>query len=72
MKNFEVDIDTMNCRILIQHKCKNKVNLQYAELFLDKEVRNTCKQQLPATEIHLTVEIVEFELKNTSVTDLDS
>lgn len=30
---------------------------------MNKKVRNTCKSQLPATEIHLTVGTVEFELK---------
>lgn len=63
MKNFEVDIHIMNCRVLIQYRYKNKVNLQHAEIFLNKRVRNTCKQQLPATEIHLAAGTVKFELK---------
>lgn len=33
----------MNCRVLIQYSCNNKVNSQYAEIFLNKKFRTTCK-----------------------------
>lgn len=42
---------------------KTKLTYNVLNFFLNKKVRNTCKQQLPATEIHLTAGTVEFELK---------